>query len=216
MRGAGPRHPDPGLRRPRESGHRRRTGAGGRAVPRDRERRVGGGRLRVSRSRPAWRRWRSLPCSNARLRRRCGPAACRPITAQNAAPAPSLSSVPPARAADGLARRSPIRCPRPHPTPRLRCRRRGLTNYVFAHSKYSSGLGQRGVLADLLIEDDDRAPAGQRSATHEAGSARRSMTAARAHRADWLVPCAVGRRIAGSRCRSARAAPKIRANGWKK
>jgi hypothetical protein len=29
-----------------------------------------------------------------------------------------------------------------------------LTNYVFAHSKYSSGLGQRGVLADLLIDDD--------------------------------------------------------------
>jgi sigma-E factor negative regulatory protein RseA len=33
-----------------------------------------------------------------------------------------------------------------------------LTNYVFAHSKYSSGLGQRGVLADLLIEDEE-APA---------------------------------------------------------
>jgi sigma-E factor negative regulatory protein RseA len=30
-----------------------------------------------------------------------------------------------------------------------------LTNYVFAHSKYSSGLGQRGVLADLLIEDEE-------------------------------------------------------------
>jgi sigma-E factor negative regulatory protein RseA len=30
-----------------------------------------------------------------------------------------------------------------------------LTNYMFAHSKYSSGLGQRGVLADLLIEDDE-------------------------------------------------------------
>jgi sigma-E factor negative regulatory protein RseA len=29
-----------------------------------------------------------------------------------------------------------------------------LTNYVFAHSKYSSGLGQRSLLADLLIEDD--------------------------------------------------------------
>jgi sigma-E factor negative regulatory protein RseA len=29
-----------------------------------------------------------------------------------------------------------------------------LTNYVFAHSKYSSGLGQRGVLADMLIEDE--------------------------------------------------------------
>jgi sigma-E factor negative regulatory protein RseA len=34
-----------------------------------------------------------------------------------------------------------------------------LTNYVFAHSKYSSGLGQRGVLADLLIEDDVPQPA---------------------------------------------------------
>jgi sigma-E factor negative regulatory protein RseA len=30
-----------------------------------------------------------------------------------------------------------------------------LTNYVFAHSRYSSGLGQRGVLADLLIEDNE-------------------------------------------------------------
>jgi sigma-E factor negative regulatory protein RseA len=30
-----------------------------------------------------------------------------------------------------------------------------LTNYMFAHSKYSSVLGQRGVLADLLIEDDE-------------------------------------------------------------
>jgi negative regulator of sigma E activity len=34
-----------------------------------------------------------------------------------------------------------------------------LTNYMFAHSKYSSGLAQRGVLADLLIEDDDPPPA---------------------------------------------------------
>jgi sigma-E factor negative regulatory protein RseA len=33
-----------------------------------------------------------------------------------------------------------------------------LTNYVFAHSKYSSGLGQRGVLADLLIEDEEAPP----------------------------------------------------------
>jgi sigma-E factor negative regulatory protein RseA len=30
-----------------------------------------------------------------------------------------------------------------------------LTNYVFAHSRYSYGLGQRGMLADLLIEDED-------------------------------------------------------------
>jgi sigma-E factor negative regulatory protein RseA len=34
-----------------------------------------------------------------------------------------------------------------------------LANYVFAHSQYSSGLGQRGVLADLLIDDEEPAPA---------------------------------------------------------
>jgi negative regulator of sigma E activity len=33
-----------------------------------------------------------------------------------------------------------------------------LTNYVFAHSKYSSGLGRRGLLADLLIEDEEPEP----------------------------------------------------------
>ena len=33
-----------------------------------------------------------------------------------------------------------------------------LTNYVFAHSKYSSGLEQRGVLADLLIEAEEQQP----------------------------------------------------------
>jgi sigma-E factor negative regulatory protein RseA len=30
-----------------------------------------------------------------------------------------------------------------------------LTNYVFAHSRYSSGLDQRGVMADLLIENEE-------------------------------------------------------------
>src|ERR1700736_4080337 len=34
-----------------------------------------------------------------------------------------------------------------------------LTNYVFAHSRYSSGLAQRGVMADLLIEADEQQPA---------------------------------------------------------
>jgi sigma-E factor negative regulatory protein RseA len=33
-----------------------------------------------------------------------------------------------------------------------------LTKYVFAHSRYSSGLDQRGVLADLLIEAEDQQP----------------------------------------------------------
>ena len=35
-----------------------------------------------------------------------------------------------------------------------------LTNYVFAHSKYSSGLDQRGVMADMLIETDEQQPTG--------------------------------------------------------
>jgi hypothetical protein len=33
-----------------------------------------------------------------------------------------------------------------------------LTNYVFAHSRYSSGLERRGVLADLLIESEEQQP----------------------------------------------------------
>jgi sigma-E factor negative regulatory protein RseA len=55
----------------------------------------------------------------------------------------ALSYTVPASSADAPAAVSPAR----------------LTNYVFAHSKYSLGLGQRGVLADLLIEDDEPQPA---------------------------------------------------------
>jgi sigma-E factor negative regulatory protein RseA len=33
-----------------------------------------------------------------------------------------------------------------------------LTNYVFAHSRYSSGLERRGVLTDLLIEAEEQQP----------------------------------------------------------
>jgi negative regulator of sigma E activity len=33
-----------------------------------------------------------------------------------------------------------------------------LTSYMFAHSKYSSGLAQRGVMTDLLIEADEQHP----------------------------------------------------------
>jgi len=43
-----------------------------------------------------------------------------------------------------------------------------LTNYVFAHSRYSSGLDQRGVLADLLIENDEARPAVNEAAAHVA------------------------------------------------
>jgi sigma-E factor negative regulatory protein RseA len=42
-----------------------------------------------------------------------------------------------------------------------------LTNYVFAHSRYSSGLAQRGVMADLLIEADEQ-PAVSEAAAHVA------------------------------------------------
>jgi hypothetical protein len=39
-----------------------------------------------------------------------------------------------------------------------------LTNYVFAHSRYSSGLEQRGVLADLLIDTEEQPPPAQEAA----------------------------------------------------
>jgi hypothetical protein len=41
-----------------------------------------------------------------------------------------------------------------------------LTNYVFAHSQYSSGLAQRGVMADMLIESDQQQPAIEEAAAH--------------------------------------------------
>jgi sigma-E factor negative regulatory protein RseA len=71
-----------------------------------------------------------------------GVRAAAPVTAQNAAqnPAPreALSYTVPASSGEARAI-APAR----------------LTNYVFAHSKYSTGLGQRGLLADMLIEEDE-------------------------------------------------------------
>jgi sigma-E factor negative regulatory protein RseA len=43
-----------------------------------------------------------------------------------------------------------------------------LTNYVLAHSRYSSVLGQRGVLTDLLIEADEQQPEVNQAAAHVA------------------------------------------------
>ena len=43
-----------------------------------------------------------------------------------------------------------------------------LTNYVFAHSRYSSGLDQRGVMADMLIDADEQQPAVNEAAAHVA------------------------------------------------
>jgi sigma-E factor negative regulatory protein RseA len=39
-----------------------------------------------------------------------------------------------------------------------------LTNYIFAHSKYSSVLGQRNVLSALLTDADEQAPTGEAGA----------------------------------------------------
>jgi sigma-E factor negative regulatory protein RseA len=76
------------------------------------------------------------------------------LTAQNAAPAQreAISYTVPAAS--------------PAPTVGLAPGR--LTNYVFAHSKYSSGLAQRGVLADMLIEADEQQPVVSEAAAHVA------------------------------------------------
>ena len=70
-----------------------------------------------------------------------------PLTAHTAVPAPAsreaISYTVPATLPAAPAAMPPAR----------------LTNYVFAHSRYSSGLAQRGVMADLLIEADDQQPA---------------------------------------------------------
>jgi sigma-E factor negative regulatory protein RseA len=66
---------------------------------------------------------------------RPGPSAAAALTAQNHE---ALSYTVPFASTDAPSAIAPAR----------------LTNYVFAHSKYSSGLGQRSVLADLLIEED--------------------------------------------------------------
>jgi sigma-E factor negative regulatory protein RseA len=67
-----------------------------------------------------------------------------PLAAQNspAAPPEAISYTVPAASPVAPAAMPPAR----------------LTNYVFAHSRYSSGLDQRGVLADMLIEADEQAP----------------------------------------------------------
>jgi sigma-E factor negative regulatory protein RseA len=79
----------------------------------------------------------------------------RPAVALSGASAP-LSAAAPVLAANHEAisytvPAAPAVAPAAAPTGRL-------TNYMFAHSKYSYGLAQRGVLADLLINDDE--PAG--------------------------------------------------------
>jgi negative regulator of sigma E activity len=74
-----------------------------------------------------------------------GVIASAPISAQNVQPPQNrekISYTVPAAAADAPAVLSAAR----------------LTSYVFAHSKYSSGLGQSNVLSGLLADADEQAP----------------------------------------------------------
>jgi sigma-E factor negative regulatory protein RseA len=88
-----------------------------------------------------------------------------PITAQIAAPAQSTpvaqsGAVPAPR--EAISYTVPATSPAaPAAIPPAR-----LTNYVFAHSKYSSGLALRGGMADLLIEADEQ----QRPQVNEAAA----------------------------------------------
>jgi sigma-E factor negative regulatory protein RseA len=91
------------------------------------------------------------------------------LTAQVAAPAPTQSTlvattgaVPPPREAISYT------VPATSPAAATAIAPARLTNYVFAHSRYSSGLDLRGVMADLLIEADEQQPAVSEAAAHVA------------------------------------------------
>jgi sigma-E factor negative regulatory protein RseA len=83
-----------------------------------------------------------------------------PLTAQIAAPAPSADAVQPPREAISYTV-PPATLPAASTPARL-------TNYIFAHTRYSSGLDLRGVVADLLIEADEQQPAVSEAAAHVA------------------------------------------------
>jgi len=76
------------------------------------------------------------------------------VTARNAAPAQNAVPGAVQEPREAISYTVPATLPAP---PAAKAPGR-LTNYVFAHSKYSTGLAQRGVLADLLIEADEQQP----------------------------------------------------------
>ena len=167
IRGGEPGLFDAGLRRPGESGHRRRAdfgrwarGAGSRipVVAAVRGGRGGGrcGRGGGRRLAPAGgctagcgRPWRSTRRAALQVQ----PAALAQNGAVPAAPREAISYTVPATS--GAA-------------PPVGLAPGRLTNYVFAHSQYSSGLAQRGVMADMLIESDQQQPAIEEAAAHVA------------------------------------------------
>ncbi len=95
---------------------------------------------------------------------RSGPAA--PMTARNVLPTPAASSVPTSGVPQAPREALSYTVPATSPTPPAGMPQARLTNYVFAHSRYSSGLDLRGVLADLLIDADEPQPTVNQAASH--------------------------------------------------
>jgi sigma-E factor negative regulatory protein RseA len=102
------------------------------------------------------------------------------LTAQNTAPGQAAApvtvagqQVPGAGAGPGAAAQAPREAisytvPASSAAARAAMAPARLTNYVLAHSRYSSGLDQRGVLTDLLIEADEQQPVVSEAAAHVA------------------------------------------------
>jgi sigma-E factor negative regulatory protein RseA len=120
---------------------------------------------------PRW--WR--PLAGAAVA--AGVAAVAVVALQQRAVAPALRSAVPLTAriaavpTSAAAPREAISytVPATSPTAPAAIRPARLTNYVFAHTRYSSGLDLRGLLADLLIESDEQPqPAVNEAAAHVA------------------------------------------------
>src|ERR1700688_1794019 len=89
-----------------------------------------------------------------------------PLTAQIAAPVQS-AAVAPSDAVQAPREAISYTVPAMTPAAPSAIPPARLTNYVFAHSRYSSGLDLRGVMADLLIESDEpQQPAVNEAAAH--------------------------------------------------
>ena len=101
-----------------------------------------------------------------------GVAAVAVVARQQRAVSPSVRAVVPviarnvARPQEALSYTVPAAAPSdeaPHMLPAAR-----LTSYVFAHSRYSSVLGQSNVLSGLLADADEQTPSGSGPAVDEA------------------------------------------------
>jgi len=105
-----------------------------------------------------------------------GVAAVAIVALQQRADAPTLPSALQMTAQNAVPGRSPVSSreaisytvPTASPAAAAAMPPARLTNYVFAHSRYSSGLDQRGVMADLLIESEEPQPMVSEAAAHVA------------------------------------------------